>query len=310
MLSPGATSLYERLLRNGGCQVEPVTDRATRELLDRGLAVALSEPPRLVPVPPVAGLTRTLADAVSAVAHEQEVLAHAYREASRLQHLHLEAQHGWEVSGHVAVLRGDAVPATVTSLIRGARHELLHLNTGHYRRPPTLDTLVEPDQTAMAAGLRVRSVYSASFLKLAAGEPTIRQSQRIGEHVRVSDEVPMKLYLADDEIAVVPLLLEVGEAAVLLRATDVIRALRVFFELLWERASPWPGAGDPQEEPLTPTQRRVLELLGAGFTDDQVASALGVTARTVRRHVAAIMGKLDTPTRFATALAARRRGWL
>jgi DNA-binding NarL/FixJ family response regulator len=50
--------------------------------------------------------------------------------------------------------------------------------------------------------------------------------------------------------------------------------------------------------------------LAAGFSDAQVAATVGVSARTVRRHVAVIMERLEASTRFAAAIAARRRGWL
>lgn len=342
--SAAATALYEQLVRAGGWPDEAAgtaggdgtdgpartdsaygaddvngltgaddadggrSDAAVAELVARGLAVRLTDPPRLVPVAPVATLGRSLADATAEVAARQQDIAAAYREAGRLQRLYVESQLGWELSGHVAVLRGDAVTATVTRLIRDARVELLHLNTAHYRRPPRVTTVVETDPSA--PDLRVRSVYAEEFLRFPDGERTLRLFQQRGEEVRVSDEVPMKLYLADGRTAVVPLLLDGHDAALLLRDTELVRALRAFFELLWDRATPWRDADDPAEEALTPVQRRILELLAAGFTDDRVAASLGVTTRTVRRHVAAMLARLGAPTRFAAAVAARRRGWL
>lgn len=311
LLSAEATALYEWLLRSRSWPMEAGREQPTSELLARGLAVQFGEPPRLVPVAPIAALNHPLADAASAVAEEQLMLVDAHREVGRLQQLYTQAQLGSELSGHAAVIRDDAIPATVTSLILGARTELLHLNTGHYRRPLTPDTHIDPDTTALAAGLRVRCVYATSFFQLPRGEATVRHSQQTGAEVRVSDEVPMKLYLADDRIAVVPLRLEASDAALLLGATDLISALRVFFELLWERATPWRDEGHRRaDELLTPSQHRILQLLAAGLSDDQVAASLGVTTRTVRRHVAAILEHLGASTRFAAAVAAHRRGWL
>lgn len=311
LLSAAAHALYERLLRRGTSPVAASDRAAAAELISTGLAVQLSESSHLSPIAPIAGLNRRLADAAEDAARGHRDLAAAYEEASRLQQLYIQSQLGWELSSHLTVLRGDAVAATATALIQDARTELLHLNTGHYRRPPTNDTLVEPDKAAMAAGtLRVRCVYAESFVRLPDGEQFIRDCQRAGEEIRVSNEVPMKLYLADADIALVPLLLESENAALLLRGTDLVLALRVFFELLWMRATPWPGTDQSTDEPLSPVQRRILELLAAGFSDDRVALTLGVSTRTVRRHVAVIMERLDTSTRFAAAIAARRLGWL
>lgn len=311
LLSADATALYEWLLRSGSWPMEVGREQQAGELLARGLAVQVGEPPRLVPVAPVAALTRNLADATSALAVEQQRLVDAHREVSRLQQRYTEAQLGSELSGHAAVIRGDAIAATVTSLIRGARTELLHINTGHYRRPLSRHTHVDPDTAALAMGLRIRCVYATSFLRLPRGEATVRHSQQTGAEVRVSDEVPLKLYLADDRLAVVPLRLEASDAALLLGAPDLIRALRVFFELLWVRATPWLDEGRrADDELLTPVQHRVLQLLAADLSDEQVAGSLGVTTRTVRRHVATILDRLGVSTRFAAAVAAHRHGWL
>jgi DNA-binding NarL/FixJ family response regulator len=46
------------------------------------------------------------------------------------------------------------------------------------------------------------------------------------------------------------------------------------------------------------------------MTDDAIARASEMSVRTVRRHIASIMEVLGTNTRFATGVAASKRGWV
>jgi DNA-binding NarL/FixJ family response regulator len=67
----------------------------------------------------------------------------------------------------------------------------------------------------------------------------------------------------------------------------------------------------PREEPsdwLTPRELEVLRLLGAGGTNKEIASALGIGERTARSHVSSILGKLGLRSRTQAALWATREG--
>ena len=59
---------------------------------------------------------------------------------------------------------------------------------------------------------------------------------------------------------------------------------------------------------LTPREREVLDLLAGGARNSAIARALGMTDKTVRNHVSAILGKLQVPDRTAAALRGREGG--
>jgi DNA-binding NarL/FixJ family response regulator len=59
---------------------------------------------------------------------------------------------------------------------------------------------------------------------------------------------------------------------------------------------------------LTPREREVLELLATGARNSQIATTLGMTDKTVRNHVSAILWKLQVSDRTAAALKARDGG--
>jgi DNA-binding CsgD family transcriptional regulator len=58
-------------------------------------------------------------------------------------------------------------------------------------------------------------------------------------------------------------------------------------------------AATNREHPLTAREREVLRLIAAGHTNKAIASTLGVSERTVDRHVSNILDKLDVHSRTA-----------
>jgi non-specific serine/threonine protein kinase len=54
-------------------------------------------------------------------------------------------------------------------------------------------------------------------------------------------------------------------------------------------------------EGLTPREWEVLDLVGAGLSDREIADALRISPRTASKHVANILGKLEVPSRIAAA---------
>ena len=62
------------------------------------------------------------------------------------------------------------------------------------------------------------------------------------------------------------------------------------------------------EEPLTPREVQVLELLAEGLANKAIADRLGISDQTVKFHVAAILGKLGVANRTEAVRVAVRRG--
>ena len=59
---------------------------------------------------------------------------------------------------------------------------------------------------------------------------------------------------------------------------------------------------------LTPRERDVLDLLAAGARNHEIARRLGLSEKTVRNHVSALLLKLQVPDRTAAAARARDAG--
>jgi DNA-binding NarL/FixJ family response regulator len=68
------------------------------------------------------------------------------------------------------------------------------------------------------------------------------------------------------------------------------------------------AAPEVVEEPLTPREVQVLELLAEGLANKAIADRLGISDQTVKFHVAAILGKLGVANRTEAVRVAVRRG--
>jgi D-alanyl-D-alanine carboxypeptidase/D-alanyl-D-alanine-endopeptidase (penicillin-binding protein 4) len=72
-----------------------------------------------------------------------------------------------------------------------------------------------------------------------------------------------------------------------------------------------PGILSPEtRHDLTPRQREVLSLIVEGLDNKQIADRLGITERTARAHVSAVLERLGTTNRTQAAVAAIQRGIL
>lgn len=91
----------------------------------------------------------------------------------------------------------------------------------------------------------------------------------------------------------------------------ILAALLDLFEQAWHTAVPLGATHteDPRTG-LTATERELLRLLGSGLTDDAAGQRLGISSRTVGRHMSSIMERLDASSRFEAGIKAAHRGWL
>jgi DNA-binding NarL/FixJ family response regulator len=83
------------------------------------------------------------------------------------------------------------------------------------------------------------------------------------------------------------------------------------FGYSWNAATPLGAVATENGTPVISVhEQALLRFLAAGLTDDAAARRLGVSVRTARRQVAAIMARLGASSRFQAGYEAARRGWL
>lgn len=71
-----------------------------------------------------------------------------------------------------------------------------------------------------------------------------------------------------------------------------------------------PRPGRPAAAGLTPREREVLRLMGAGLDTRTVARRLGISVHTCRGHTRSVLAKLDAHSQLEAVAVAARRGLL
>ncbi|WP_430788325.1 helix-turn-helix domain-containing protein [Actinoplanes sp. G11-F43] len=167
----------------------------------------------------------------------------------------------------------------------------------------------DEEGSALARGVRYRAIYERELLDKPGELDSILESVAAGEEARTLPTLPVRLAIADRELAICPLVPDesrgVGEpTAALIRSSELLDALVALFESYWERATPLGAPGPPAVDTL------LLSLVVAGMPDKSIATHLGVSKRTVQRRIDRLMDQAGVDSRTGLAYQAARRDWL
>lgn len=189
----------------------------------------------------------------------------------------------------------------------------------------TVRTLVAPPYAAdwrinrtelnrLDDGVGFQAVYGREALTEPGFTATVAVHALAGEEIRLIDTVPIKLAIADETLALVPLswTMEAQDSAILVHPSGMLHALMALFDSVWAQATPFAvdDAGEVAEAELGPDDRQLLSLLVAGYTDEAAGGRVGMSRRTVVRRVQHMMSLTGARSRLQLGWYARQRGWL
>ncbi|MBB5786472.1 winged helix-turn-helix transcriptional regulator [Jiangella mangrovi] len=314
-VTPLDEEVYRTLLRYPGSTSEDLADlaghaastlrRSVRRLEELGLVTRLAGTPvRLLPARPDVAV-----DVL--VAQRQQELALA-RESARGLLQEMSAEHVHESGDLIEIVRGrPAVAHRFMQMEQTVTRELLVLD-----RPPYAQTLDQPNDREyelLARGVRCRGIYAPEGLERPGRLDELRRLVDAGEEARTSPVVPLKMAIADGEVAILPLSFEQSaEQALVVHASTLVDALVSLFEVLWDLALPLAGLeGTGQQTGAGEADAAVaalVPLLVAGLGDQAIARQLGVSPRTLSRQLAVLMETLGARTRFQAGVLAVARG--
>jgi sugar-specific transcriptional regulator TrmB len=317
-LGPAEEEIYRLLVARGRAAVHELAadggrpESAVREILTalsgRGLVVpqAIEGAPTLfVAAPPAVALggeLRRRRDELSAAEHAVLALAEQHRTGAE--------------GGAVEVISDiDAVRHRFRQLQESARHEVRSMMV------PELAVVPPSANAAEGAGVRRGVQYRTIVHREALTEPgMVAQALAdlaAGQRIGVADSVPVKLIIADRELAMLPLFSgrNTAAASVLVHAGGLLEALVAYFELAWDQAyplSPHPtgdGVAEQRPDAIDDFDARMLALVLAGLTDQAVGARLGVSRRTVQRRIGELMARAGAESRIQLGWHAARKGW-
>ncbi len=314
-LRPDDEELYRVVLRNDGItrqQLSVVTvsppadiDAALARFRAAGLVTVTGD--AVQPVPPAEVLS-PLARSRAAELLAEFDLVDALRDLIPVLAVErLSSQSSGHVDVAVEALGPGDVYATIRELIDASTGDVLWFRPDQWR----LDRTTEADEILpllLAADRRSRAVYPAAVLEEAPH--IIRRRADNGELVRIAASVPARMVVFGTEAVLVPD--RWGENTgrrLIVREHFLVGALVELFESTWEGAIAVPGLEGGGEDPQG-ERRLLLHQLTRGARDEQIARALGISLRTVRRRVADVMAELGAESRFQAGVEAVRRGWV
>ncbi|GGL20314.1 transcriptional regulator [Sphaerisporangium melleum] len=281
--------------------------RTLRTLVDLGLATrSTGRPVRYVAVAPDNGLEAVLREREAGLRDVRlhiRTLMEMYRAGTRFAHPGelIEVISGRDEVNH----RWVQIQQNARSQIRG------------FDRPPyaALQAHTESNHTELALlkrGVKYRVIYDRTSLELPGWLEDVTAGMRQGEQARIAADLPMKLAICDDRLAMLPLMRsgdDVVSASYLIHPSPLLDALVALFEVFWARSVPV-QLTSPAAQELSEEEARLLTLLASGVTDKAAGRVLGWSERTVQRHVTRLMQRVGARTRFQIAMEATRRGWI
>ncbi len=309
-------SVYLALLRHGSSTLEQLTrrlgrtpaqlSRAVKGLHRKGL-VHRTPPPHglVVAVPPDEAIDQL-------IQRQHAELERAREAAHRLMAQARERTTGRRTGELIEIVQGRAgVRRAFDRVQRAARTQMRVLVAPPYAATSPVNSV----QLEHAARVAYRAVYTSEALADPALMTAIGQHIRAGEQARISPGVPTKLAIADNTLALLPLVWNEAaqDAAVLVHPCALLDALVALFEGVWRSASPLALSGSGAVTPLgeiSDEDRKLLSLLVAGMTDEAAGARLGMSRRTVVRRVAQLMETAGAHSRLQLGWCARDRGWL
>ncbi|MGW3912224.1 helix-turn-helix domain-containing protein [Streptomyces sp. NPDC005070] len=205
----------------------------------------------------------------------------------------------------------DAIRLRIEALAAGCSSEIIAFVPGGAQSPANMEASRPLDESALARGVRMRSVYLESIGNDRATMEYARWLGDSGAHIRFAAVLPPRMVIYDREVAIVP---DDPDAthrgALVTRSKGVVSALCELFEQVWSTARPLDYAPWPDDDGLTLQEQAVLDLLAQGHADDQISRRLGISVRTTRRITAGLAHRLGAKSRFQTGALAALRGWL
>jgi DNA-binding CsgD family transcriptional regulator len=312
-IDPAAVEVYRWVLSHGACSVNDLIksgmdgDRAAENLqtlVDAGLvATDGAHDGLLIPVPPEAGLRILTSRREGELSQAMIAVRNAYRDFRRQRSTQ-------NIEDLVEVVTGPAILQRLKQAEDQAQREIRRLDSPPYYRTRTSND-TELDHLARGIGYRV--VYArASLARENYLDGNIVPSVRAGEQARVLGRVPVKLSIIDDTMALVSLSIteaDVNRTLLIVRPSTLFSALVGLFEMCWHSGLPILPTGAVGAK-IQPIEQRMLGLLAAGLSDDDIVRTLKVSRRTFFRYLERLQAQAGVNSRFQLGVYAAKHGWL
>ncbi|GIJ48435.1 hypothetical protein Val02_53210 [Virgisporangium aliadipatigenens] len=201
-------------------------------------------------------------------------------------------------------------PAGIDVALRGARHEVLVVNTLRCELDTANAVLRAVDQANLARGVRYRVLLPDRVRAYPTLTARLTGPRFAAANIRTVPDVTLDATVIDGALAVLPHRHSGPAGVALLRLPGAVGAIVDLFERIWSTSVALLPDDVPPDGDLSTREQELLALLTAGWTDESAAARLGLSVRTVRRTMSDIMHRLGARSRFQAGVKAADRGWI
>ncbi|MFI9269915.1 helix-turn-helix domain-containing protein [Kitasatospora sp. NPDC052896] len=308
-LSSSARELYLSIIRSDG-RIDPATATVPEkiyldELIQIGLLVVdLDDPGQLVAVDPKHLATRLSTD------WQQQALGMLSRAISlpaELQDLadafHSPSQGG----GTIEYVRGKAlINQKLRHAVVKAKEEVLAAQPGGPRPPEQLAGSMASDLQDLRRGVAARTIYHASTRYHGPTRDYVATVTQAGGEFRTLDEPYTRLIVVDRALAVIPVANDMSLAAFIRDRAVVTCLTEDVFERNWRRALVFDGGRSVPQQVVSQLRKTIVDLLLDGTNHRVIARRLGISERTLARHIAELREEYNVESLFQLGYAIAR----
>jgi DNA-binding CsgD family transcriptional regulator len=297
--------VYERIVANPGAELAAVTDDVTAPRREVERAVRVLRQLRLVrDGDPLV--------AVSPEAAQVELflpLQRARRQLLPFADAFDRVQRNRPERQATVVLRDlGEIESRLAAAAHECTSEVLMMQTciaqeppeARYARPLVLD--------AVRRGAEGRLLYPHTGRGDTVTRSYLRDVTEAGGEVRTSSDIFERFVVFDRRTAFILMSDEDDHAVAVVGEPVIAEFLRRVHDHAWQSAMRFNPRQPGYSGALGVLKTSILGLLASGLTDDVIARRVGISERTLRRHISAIMRDMSADSRFQAGVTAAKAG--
>ena len=234
-------------------------------------------------------MTRMSMDAIQAVLDAAAALQVRRSEAAA------QAARGELTGGEVVAVGIGAIQDWILSELSTCRENLSVRPTGSVAQ---LRASLPHNRAYVESGARMVSVFD--YFGLETDARLLLANEPVGDYLFGRAPIQMKIFDRRQVLLDGPTI-DGSTSLMVIHSSACMDAAWRYWDAIVESAIPVEDAGISDLGVFTKRQRQVIVLLASDLGDEAIAASLGVSVRTVRAEVAAILAALGVKSRFAAA---------